>query len=61
MRARQSESRQTAHWRKCDLGGPIMTPVQNATDKTHAEWMRQCGRQEEGDGEDKQQRGEGVM
>lgn len=62
---RHGESRQTAHWKKCDLGCPITTPWQNTTDKAHAEWKRQRGRQGEEDrvkgGEDKQQRGEGVM
>lgn len=62
---RQRESRQTAHRRKCDMGCPIMTPLPNTTDKTHGEWKRECGRQGEGErvrgGEDKQQRGEGVM
>lgn len=42
-----------------------MTLLPNTTDKTHGEWKRECGRQREGErvrgGEDKQQRGEGVM
>lgn len=35
---------------KCDLDCPVMTPGQNATDKTHAERTRRRGRREEGDG-----------
>lgn len=48
---RQSGSRKTADWRKCDSGCPVMTPLQNTTDMTHAEWMRPCRRQGQGDGE----------
>lgn len=46
-------------------GCPIMTLLQNTTDKTHAEGKRQCRRQEARDRvkeeDDRQQRGEGVM
>lgn len=31
------------------MGCPVMTPLPNTTDKTHGEWKRECGRQEEGE------------
>lgn len=49
--ARDSQSRQTARWERCDSGCPVMTPLQNTTDTTHAEWKRRCRRQGQGDGE----------
>lgn len=37
-----------------------MTPLQNTTDMTHAEWKRRCRRQGQGDGErEKRQAAEG--